>query len=667
MSFTINSDKRVYYYKVAVPVALNNSLIYSSEKHWRIGDSVQVSLRGRKIFAVVIQKVKAPDSSFQIRSILSEEPERVRLSPERLKWLLWMAEYYQHSPGLVVHSSFLPSQQHKVSVEKGKAQLKPESSFLLNEEQEKCAQAIQSCSDHRFKVHLIHGVTGSGKTEIYFRLIEPILLRKKSALVLVPEIALTPQHIKRFSLRFPGEVACFHSGMTPAEKTKNWQAVLNKQKNILIGPRSVLFCPIPNLALIIVDEEHESLFKQEDKLKYHGRDSAVYLGKCLNIPVVLASATPSLESWQNVQEGKYSYHCLKKRFFNSPLPNIEIVDLKKEKSLKDTVSLEQPYWLSQRLYTALKLTLEQGGQAALFLNRRGETGYIFCWACGFHFSCVNCDISLTQHQKKHLVCHYCGFRQEKPSQCPECANDELSSFGLGTQTLQKELRKMFPSVCILRADRDEIRNHKEWERVISQMENKEANILIGTQMIAKGLDFPNLSLVGLMLADQGLNRPDFRSAEKSFQLLTQMAGRSGRRASPGQVILQTYNPYHPVIQSVQKSSYEDFVQKELKYRKKYHYPPFGKLVLVRTQSVEASTALRVLEQIRQKIQNYRKIRILGPAPAPLFRLRNKYRYHLLLKSLDFISLQYVAKEVANMKFRGKAVQVHVNVDPVYML
>ena len=506
MNSTISSDRKVHYYEVAVPLALKTNLVYCSERQWEIGYSVQVPLKRRRVPAVVIKKVEAPAGTFPVRPIISDHKERGNLPSARLKWLLWMADYYQHSPGLVVHSSFPPVERSRRLKEKMETEIKPLPLPSLNQEQEKCLKDINSYSHQEFRVHLIHGVTGSGKTEIYFRLIEPLLLKQKSVLVLVPEIALTPQHIKRFSSRFPGQVACFHSGISPREKTRIWHSVLNKEKRILIGPRSVLFCPLPNLAFIIVDEEHESLFKQEDKLKYHGRDSAVYLGKCLNIPVVLASATPSLETWYNVQSGKYKYHCLKKRFFDLPVPKIEVVDLKQEKIRKSHFS-KQPYWLSRRLYEALQLVLDRGEQAALFLNRRGETGYVFCPACGFHFSCANCDISLTQHQKNHLVCHYCGFSEEKPLRCPECAYNELSSFGLGTQTLQKELHSLFPSASILRADRDEIRNHKEWAELITQMESEKANILIGTQMIAKGLDFPNLSLVGLILADQGLNRP----------------------------------------------------------------------------------------------------------------------------------------------------------------
>ena len=677
MSSTKSLDKtRLYYYEVALCLALKRNLIYSSDRVFHRGDCVFVSLRSRKWPAVILKEVAYPiKESFKIKPILSEDKERVQLSANRLKWLFWLAEYYQHDPGPVVHLSF-PPQRTKIRAKPSSSSyftyspepvsLKPALSHkpVLTQEQKKCLEEIQAYREKEFRVHLLHGVTGSGKTEIYFRLIEPALRQGKSILILVPEISLTPQHINRFSLRFPGQVACFHSGLSPKEKHKQWMSVLKGDKKILIGPRSALFCPLPRLSWIIVDEEHESHFKQEEKLKYHGRDAAVYLGKCLNIPVVLASATPSLESWWNAQTGKYIYHCLKKRVFETSPPQLEVVDMKKEKNRESTL----PYWLSRKMHEALKQSLERKEQVALFLNRRGESTYVFCPACAYHFSCANCDISLTQHKGCHLLCHYCGFREEKPAACPHCGREEFFSFGVGTALLEKELHSLFPSACIVRADRDEVKTDKQWAEILGRIERKEVDILIGTQMIAKGLDFPYLNLVGLVLADQGLSQPDFRSAEKSFQLITQMAGRSGRRKTAGRVILQTYNPSHPVIKAVEKGDYEQFANQELSQRKQYIYPPFGKLSLVRTQSVSSSSALRVAVQIQKQLKQIKNLIVLGPAPAPHFRLRNKYRYHLLLKSSRPEPLNQAGSIVLNLASSSKTppVQIHINKDPVYM-
>ena len=632
----------MYYYEVALSLALKKNLIYSSVKALEKGTSVYVEVKNKKTRAVILREIKPPwKNSFKIKSVLSVDEERKKISGARMKWLFWLAQYYQYNPGPVFHLSFPPLVKNKIrskenpKIKESTGKKEDVQRPVLTAEQKKCWEEIKAGKNKGFRVHLLHGVTGSGKTEIYFRLIKPALDQGKGVLILVPEIALTPQHIERFSLRFPGQVACFHSGLTPKEKHRQWMSIMEGEKKILIGPRSALFCPVPHLSWIIVDEEHESHFKQEEKLKYHGRDAAVYLGKCLDIPVVLASATPSLESWWNAKTGKYIYHSLKKRVFDTVAPDIEVVDMKQPKN----ISKNLPYWLSAPLYKALQKSLEQKEQSALFLNRRGESSYVFCPSCSYSFSCVNCDISLTQHQSSHLLCHYCGFRMEKPKSCPECGAEELFSFGVGTALLQKELKGLFPKALVLRADRDEIKNHKQWAEILTRVEKKEVDILVGTQMIAKGLDFPHLNLVGLILADQGLNHPDFRSGEKSFQLITQMAGRSGRRRQTGRVLLQSYNPSHPVIEAVTKGNYEGFMEEELKCRKKYNYPPFGKLVLIRAQSVSSARAFHVISHIRNRLKNLKDFKILGPAPAPYFRLRNKYRYHLLIERLSVCGME----------------------------
>ena len=660
------------YYEVALPLAVKN-LIYFSEKTFHPGDSVLVPLKNKILSAVILKKISLSPikKSFQIKEILTKDKKRKPICSARLNWLLWLAQYYQHKVGQVIHLHFLPLKSPLKTYKKKQENLRSNQTIshfsrerkkVLTAEQKKCLREIQNCEKKDFRVHLLHGVTGSGKTEIYFHLIEPALKEGKSVLILVPEIALTPQHIEHFSARFPGEVACFHSHLSLKQKRDEWQAAQRGEKNILIGPRSALFCPLPHLSWIILDEEHESHFKQEEKLKYHGRDAAIYLGKCLNIPVVLSSATPSLESWQNAQSGKYFYHCLKKRVFETKAPDLKIVDMKKHKKT-DIL----PYWLSKELYTALQKHLKKKEQAALFLNRRGENSYVFCSSCGFHFSCANCDISLTQHQSSHLICHYCGFREEKKEVCPKCKSPDLYSVGVGTATVEKELKKLFPFARIARADRDEIKNPKQWEQILKQMKKKEVDILVGTQMIAKGLDFPFLNLVGLIFADQGLNYPDFRAAEKSFQLLSQMAGRSGRRKKIGEVILQSYNPSHPVIQDLKKD-FEHFAVRELKYRKKHNYPPFGKLSLIRVQSVSSAMAKKEALKIRQILKNLEHLSLLGPAPAPHFRLRNKYRYHLLLKSVNISVLKKAEAIIINTFCSSKIgpVKVYINPDPVNM-
>lgn len=668
----------MYCYEVVTPYPLRQNLIYQSELRFSSGAFVFVPLKNKVVPAVILKKISRPKQNIKLKNILLLKNGLADLDSARLKWLNWLANYYHYHPAKVIHTSFPFASSYseeqfirKQNRKEKQTEIKEEEIIdtvkvslpVLTEEQSRCIQDIQAHEKKGFVVHLIHGVTGSGKTEIYFRLIEPAVSQGRSVLVLVPEIALTPQHIERFSKRFPGQVACLHSGLTGKEKKQQWTAVLEGRKKILIGPRSALFCPLPNPAWIIVDEEHEAHFKQEDNLKYHGRDCAVYLGKCLNIPVVLASATPSLESWQNAKAGKYMYHSLKKKVFQSVSSKLEVVDMTKQ--IKEP---DRPWWMSDVLFQSIKNSLQQQEQVALFLNRRGEKGFIFCSACGFQFFCPNCDISLTQHQESHLLCHYCGFQQEQKDVCPQCGEQELRGFGLGTQALQKELKLLFPKSRVARADRDEVPNHKEWADLIKQVENKEVDILIGTQMIAKGLDFPNLNLVGVISADQGLSRPDFRSAEKHFQLITQMSGRAGRRKKSGRVILQTFNPEHFLIQSLQQGNYLDFASQELKHRKKHHYPPFGKLTLIRVQSLVKTeaykSALKVKQGLEKKVIG---LKILGPAPAPIFRLRNKYRYHLLLKSSNARVHQDAGEWLLYVHKARAGVQVHINRDPMQML
>ena len=650
------------FYEVINPYPLKKNLIYQSELALKPGALVLAPLKNKNLPAVVLQKVQTPPKAFAVKNIIRRLS--MDLEPGRLKWLLWMAKYYHYPLSKTVHLSypFLPDQLLKVKETKSsEGFLEKTKSLILTKEQVRCVKDIQK-NFKGFNGHLIHGVTGSGKTEIFFRLIEPILKKGGSVLVLVPEISLTPQHIKRFSKMFPGNTACLHSGLSVREKKQNWKALLNKNKKILIGPRSALFCPLPELSLIIVDEEHEAHFKQEDKLKYQGRDSAVYLAKCLKIPIILASATPSLESWYNTENKKYFYHSLNKRVFSGPVPEAVIVDMTAQ-----IKNLARPFWMSDLLMAELKNVLRKKEQSAIFLNRRGEKSNIFCKSCGFHFFCSNCDISLTQHKTSYLVCHYCGFNKELPELCPKCGSAQLSSFGLGTQAVEKDLKNLFPSARIARADRDEVSDHKQWADLVESMEKKDIDILVGTQMIAKGLDFSSLNLVGVVLADQGLSRPDFRSAEKHFQLLTQMAGRAGRRNEAGRVILQTFQPLHFVLKALKKGVYQDFVKEELRHRKKHHYPPFGKLTLIRVQSLSEKRAVFLALKLKKYLEKKNlSLKILGPAPAMIFKIRNRYRQHLLLKSSTLSALQEAGDLALQFSQSIKGAEIYINRDPLHL-
>jgi len=541
----------------------------------------------------------------------------------------------------------------------------------LTSEQQKCFDEISPHSD--FSVHLIHGVTGSGKTEVYLQLLEKIIGQKKTGLILVPEISLTPQLVNRFSARFPGKVAVLHSHLTDRERTDQWWSMIQEEKQILIGARSALFCPLKKLGLIVVDEEHEPSFKQEEKLKYHARDAAIMRAKFLNIPIVLGSATPSLESWHNALEGKYYLHQMKNRVSERKMPLIEVINIKKlERKAKE----ELPFWMSPQLYLGLRETLERQKQSALFLNRRGMAQTVICNDCGFVYECPNCAISLTLHAKNHLVCHYCNYNERFKDKCPECHSEKIAPLGLGTEQIEQDVKKLFPQARVARADRDEIYNREQLEELIHCMENRDIDILVGTQMIAKGLDFPHLDLVGLVLADVGFHLPDFRASERSFQLLTQVSGRAGRHSQkPGQVIIQTYSPSQPSIQFTVSNDYAGFAKQELKHRQELSYPPFGRLVSFRISSTTLTKVERVAQKLAQKAmalrdhrKNYDQIKILGPSPSPLVKIRNKYRYHLIIKALSPNILRTFIRELTLDQSKSLAgTKIQIDVDPMNML
>ncbi len=672
--------------QVAVDAPFLENLTYLQNPDCPVsrGDIVNVPLGKRNVkgFVVSDQVLKdITDSKYKLKPIISIDTEWPKLQNPFLKWLEWIAEYYIHPLGQVIQLSFPPlrktTQKRKSNrppvvpnLEKTK---KPE----LTPEQKKCVDQI--VIDQHFAVHLVHGVTGSGKTEIYLRLFEKCISENKKGLFLVPEISLTPQLVNRFVERFGDQVAVLHSQLTDRERTNQWWEIIEGEKKILIGARSALFCPLQNLGLVVVDEEHESSFKQDEKLKYHGRDCAVMLGKFSECPVILGSATPSLESWKNAIEKKYILHTLQSRVADRPLPEIEIVDLRLEKENPQR-PYKLPFWLSHSLYKKMLVAIENEEQVALLLNRRGMANLIFCQSCGYSADCPNCDISLTLHAKSHLVCHYCDYHQNYTLKCPSCLGGELTALGLGTELIETDLKKLFPDLTIARADRDEIQSRLDMENLISDMESEKINILIGTQMIAKGLDFPKLNLVGLLLADVGFNLPDFRATEKSFQLITQMSGRSGRHVkeagTSGQVIVQTYNPDHESLFFSKNHNYLGFVQNELQARLPLNYPPYQKMISFRIQSMSQELAQQTVQLIKSRAhtlqqkfsEHYSGLQILGPATAPLAKLKNNYRFHMILKSEKSNLLNTFARRLlADEKWIPSKVKVIVDVDPVSLL
>jgi primosomal protein N' (replication factor Y) len=455
--------------------------------------------------------------------------------------------------------------------------------------------------------------------------------------------------------------------------------MVDRAKQILIGARSALFCPIPDLGVIIVDEEHEPSFKQEDYLKYHARDAAVKLAQVKDIPVLMGSATPSLESWNNAIQGRYHLHRLRKRVEDRSMPDVRVVDLKDQRLRRKEKPSDLPTWLSEELIESMQKHLDRDQQVAIFLNRRGFANVVQCPGCGFVLECPNCDISLTLHGKHHLVCHYCDFQQSLTPTCTNCNQSDYVSMGLGTEQIEHDLALLFPSKRLARADRDEITSREDIEDLVARMEKGEIDILIGTQMIAKGLDFPNLTLVGIVNADVGLHMPDFRAAERGFQIITQVSGRAGRHVkpgeAPGEVIIQTFTPNHAAINYSRTADYETFANEELRNREELLYPPFGRMAVVRIAGAQLEKVQVVAQQVsergrelQKRFAPYRDLWILGPSEYPLARLRNQHRYQVLVKGTKANVINtFVRQILGDRKWIMSQVKVQVDVDPMNML
>jgi primosomal protein N' (replication factor Y) len=493
-----------------------------------------------------------------------------------------------------------------------------------------------------FQPLLLYGVTGSGKTTVYFAAMQRALDAGRSALLLVPEIGLTPAMAGQMFAAFGAQVALLHSGLTPDERAEQWHRIRRGEARIVVGTRSAVFAPMANLGLILVDEEHDSSYKQEETPRYHGRDVAVMRAKFNSAVVVLGSATPSLESWANCDKGRYTRIQMLTRVMDRPLPAVQLIDMRTE--FKETAREDI---FSRQLIAETQATLDRGEQVIILLNRRGYSFTVLCRSCGEKIECENCAISMTYHKPAtgtdfhdhanagdRLVCHYCGFRRTVPRACPKCQSEHLYYLGAGSQQGEERLQELFPNARIGRMDRDTVRGRGDMERLLTRLHSGEINLLVGTQMIAKGHDVHGVTLVGVVGADFALGLPDFRAAERVFQLLTQVSGRAGRGELPGRVLVQTYHPEHYAIQCAAAHNYSGFVAKELQYRRWMHYPPSAVLanVIVQGQTLEEAAALAA--KLGRWFEGARpdKLRVLGPAAAPIARLKRIYRFHFVLKA-----------------------------------
>ena len=543
----------------------------------------------------------------------------------------------------------------------------------LNSEQESALSAVQKrLTEGGFEVFLLHGVTGSGKTEVYTRAMEEATKVGKRSLILVPEISLTPQLLDRLHERFRDRIGVLHSALTPAERWEQWQRILDGGVDVVVGARSALFAPVSGLGLIVVDEEHDSSYKQEEGLRYHARDLAVMRGKLVGCPVLLGSATPSVESFENCRQGRYRLLELTQRIEHKPLPRVEIVDLRAKNSRPETRNPKPVTIFSPELVEALQENLSRQQQSLIFLNRRGFANFLQCYLCGFVLRCPHCSVTLTYHLKERtLFCHHCGFREPSRDLCPKCDNWTLSGIGIGTERVEKELLRILPEARIARMDRDTTRKKGSQERLIRQWERGEIDVLVGTQMITKGHDVAGVTLVGAILADLSLNVPDFRAAERTFQLLSQVAGRAGRGTEPSRVIIQTYAPDHYALPHVITHDYKGFFSSEIEFRRALGYPPFSRLVHLRIEGprpeeVKAKAGIlgKRLREEQGKIPG--SVEVLGPAPAPISKLRGRYRWQILLKGKKPKPLRDLAMEALRLPLQ-RHTRLFVDVDPYHML
>ena len=693
------------YYVTPLGTVLDSVIPAAVKKQIGIGYSKMVRLaKGREFVQEVLEKTRAPKRRAILARLLLLEPDQaielVKLASESGTKAATVRKLVKM--GLITIHSQVDFPRLTANVRAGGGE---QPDLKLNEDQQAVFDALRSKLTDAFSVALLHGVTGSGKTEIYLQCIREVVNRGKQAIVLVPEIALTPQTVKRFTARFK-RVAILHSGLTATERHRFWQQISIGLADVVVGARSAIFAPIPNLGIIVVDEEHEASYKQDTAPRYHARDVAIKRGQLENAPVILGSATPSLESYLRVtssvgatpalplvtREKKgdagvaptsiYELLAMPNRVRGLALPHIELVDMKVVNRYRRGIHL-----LSERLEHLLRTTVEQRKQAILLLNRRGYSNFVYCVSCGNVVQCKYCDTTMTYHRAAathpkdqstaegvhtgHLHCHYCLAVNPLPGTCPVC-NKKLSLFGLGTQRVEEELIRKFPDLKFARVDSDTMRSSKDYEATLGRFANNEIQVLLGTQMIAKGLDYPNVTLVGVVSGDTALALPDFRAAERTFQLITQVAGRAGRGDSPGRVVLQTFQPDDPTIQAAIKQDYVRFATTELKHRREVGLPPYSRMVRIVLRDQEQEKLFKLSEELAAALNEAaasegEMVKLRGPMPCAISRIAGYFRNQVVMLSPDPSRLQRILATVREAGALTKTDRIAVDVDPTSLL
>ena len=666
-----------FYFDVALNLPLNETFIYRGSKEMfsdtdlesYFGRRVSVPFGNRKLTGFIVgihkslpESIKIPES--KIREIIKIQDQESLLTKELYDLAKWISNYYLCSIGESIFA-MIPSGKRETDIP-GFSFSQDETSFekkqrTLSKEQIDAVNGILKPTEESNLFHYLYGKTGTGKTEVFLSSAEKVLQEGKGVIYLVPEIGLTPQVADAVTKRFGNTAAVLHSGLTPSQRLTEWKRILHREARVIIGARSAIFAPVPDLGLIIIDEEHDSSYKAGSSPRYHGRQVAMHRATVNKIPLVMGSATPSVEAYYLMEQKVLEKHILTQRLAGGAMPEIKAVNL----------SLDKPQGcLSSELIFQMKKTLEEKKQIILFLNRRGFTHFFRCNSCGFEMKCKNCSVSMTFHKKeKRLRCHYCGYNTEVPSQCPECGSLDVGYSGFGTEFIEAEVQSKFPNEKILRIDTDNISKEYPLQERLEDFKNGKYSILLGTQMVAKGLNFPNLSLVGVVLADTSLHLPDFRASEKTFSLITQVAGRAGRFFPDGKVLVQSYSPDREAIDCSVNSRDKEFYEKEIQTRAMLGFPPFTRLLrlVFRSQfknhaEKAASDSFKILNDMKAE-----GVQILGPSECPLAMISNNHRIQILLRAKKLATLQKMAKVLLQVYKVPSHVYIETDVDPQNLL
>lgn len=662
------------YLEIVLNIPLNQTFTYSyipstDEKKDllpEIGKRAEIRFGNRKMTGFIVNisdeiPKNCPVSSDKIRSIIKVIDKEPLFNSEIFEMAIWISKYYICSIGEAVFSIIPSSGKRESNIPSFSFEddLAEKSANILSEEQELAVNDILKESDCNY--HYLYGPTGTGKTEVFLQAAEKILSKGKGVIYLVPEIGLTPQVVKAVTERFGDTAAVIHSGLTPSQKLAEWRKIMHKDARIVIGARSAVFAPVPNLGMIIIDEEHDGSYKSGDTPRYHARQAAMHRCSLLKIPLIMGSATPSVEAYYLMKQGKIIRHTLTKRLAGGSMPTIKCIDLSKTNNTG---------CICDELANEIRKTIDNKKQVILFLNRRGFTHFFRCNTCGFELVCKNCSVPLTYHKNENrLRCHYCGWSIEPPDSCPQCSSLDIGYAGFGTEYIETETRTKFPNARIIRIDRDSLTKKGELQEKLDSFRNGDYDIMLGTQMVAKGLNFPKLQLVGVILADTGLHMPDFRASERTFSLITQVSGRAGRYFPDGKVIVQSYNPLREPIKFSCDGNINKFYQYELQQRELLEFPPFSRLVRLVFRSSIQNQAEATAQQASIIISKFleKKGDVIGPAECPILKISQNYRYQLILRSKNISYLQEAASNLIYNYSHPQSVYIECDVDPINLL